>query len=128
MRSRFLIAYRRRLFRVTTDTGFDGSFALMGLVTFDAIGVTVVLLSRMTIDAIAGGFGLGMALMASEAVRVSRVGPGRDRFLFLLVAICTVSASYPEYMRLVAARTIFVVTRKDVGTTDWHLSLVALRA
>ena len=52
----------------------------------------------------------------------------RDRFLFLLVAIRTVGASYPENMRLMAARTIFVVTRQDIGTRYWHFSLVALRA
>lgn len=128
MRSGFLIVYRCRLIGMTTDARLDGSFALMRLMALDTIRVTVVLLSRVTIDAIAGSFRLRMTLMAREAVRVPGIGPGRDCFLFLLMAIRTVGASHPENVWLVAARTIFVMTRQDIGTRYWHLSLMALRA
>jgi hypothetical protein len=55
MRSRFLIAYSRSLLSVTTNTSLNGRLALVRLVALEAIGVTVVLLGRVTIDAIAYG-------------------------------------------------------------------------
>jgi len=128
MRSGLLIVYRCRLIGMTTDARLDRRFALMRFMTLDTIRVTVVLLSRVTIDAIAGGFRLGMTLMAREAVRVPGIRPSRDRFLFLLMAIRTVGASYPENVRFVAARAIFMVTRQHIRAGYGHLSLVALRA
>jgi len=128
MWSGLLIAYGCGLFGVTSDTSLDRQLALVRLVALNAVGVAMVLLSRVAINAIARSFCLRMALMASQAVRVSCVGPSRDCFLFLLVAIGTIGASYPENVRLVAARAILVVTRQYIGAGYGHLSLVALRA
>ena len=72
----------------------------MRFVTLDAIRVPVVLLRLVAIDTVARGLRFRMALMACEAIRVTRVCPRRQCLIFLLVASRAVNTRHSKDMWL----------------------------
>src|SRR5664280_202452 len=104
------------LITVATVTSLYGRFPLMRFVARSTFGVTVPLLGFVAICAVAGGFGLRMALMASKTIRVPCVGPSRQGVILFLVTRGTGCARHLKFVRRVATRAILMMARQDGRT------------
>jgi hypothetical protein len=128
MRRGLLIRDHRRFVRMTSQTGLDRTLALMWFVALDAVRMLVPLLRLVAIHAIASGLRFRVALMASEAVRVTGLRPRSNSCVFLFVAVRACGPRNLEFVRLVARGAILVTARKHCRGLRWHLAFVAARA